>query len=302
MTRIAFLGLGAMGSRMAARLIDAGHHVTLWNRTPERADALAGLGASVAQSPRTAARKAQIVISMLRDDAASENVWSNPETGALRGMQKGALGIECSTLSPEHIRALHTHAREAKLAFLDAPLAGSRPQAEAGHLIFMAGGETAHVARAKPVLLAMGGAVHHAGGAGDGALVKLMVNALFASQLATLAELLGLAGHGGVDPSRALDIIAATPVMSPAANAAGNAMLAGSFAPAFPIDLVCKDMSLTEGTARALELELPMTHASAETFDRASVAGLGRANITAVAKLYSDPVSKRGNSAPSGRI
>ncbi|HHL21056.1 MAG TPA: NAD(P)-dependent oxidoreductase [Aliiroseovarius sp.] len=94
MTRITFLGLGAMGSRMAARLIDAGHHVTLWNRTPERADALAGLGASVAQSPRMAACKAQIVISMLRDDAASENVWNNPETGAFRGMQKGALGIE----------------------------------------------------------------------------------------------------------------------------------------------------------------------------------------------------------------
>ncbi len=286
MTRIAFLGLGAMGSRMAARLIAAGHHVTLWNRTPERADALAGLGASVAQSPRTAARKAQIVISMLRDDAASENVWNNPETGAFRGMQKGALGIECSTLSPEHIRALHTHAREAKLAFLDAPVAGSRPQAEAAQLIFMVGGEAAHVASARPVLSAMGAAVHHAGGPGDGALVKLLVNAQFATQLASLAELLGLARRAGVDPSRALGIIAATPVMSPAAKAAGNAMLAGNFAPAFPVDLVCKDMGLTTGTAHAPEQEVPMTRACARVFDRVHEAGLETSNITAVAQLY----------------
>jgi 3-hydroxyisobutyrate dehydrogenase len=185
--RVAILGLGAMGSRMASRLIDAGLAVTVWNRTPAVAEALARTGARSAATPQAAALGAEVVISMVYDDEASRSVWLDPDDGALGGMSAGGLGIECSTLSPAHVVRLHEAAAAHGVAFLDAPLAGSRPQAEAGQLIFMVGGAVADVTRAEPVLLAMGSAVHRAGEAGAGSVVKLMVNTLFGSQLGAVS-------------------------------------------------------------------------------------------------------------------
>ena len=197
-----------MGSRMAARLIAAGHDVTVWNRTAR----LTPLpGAKVAGTPRAAAQGAEIVISMLRDDAASRKVWLDKESLALSGMSAGALGVESSTITPVQAAALHAAAAARGVAFLDSPLAGSRPQAEAGQLVFMAGGAATDLTKAEPVLLAMGAAVHHAGGVGAGSLVKLMLNSLFGAQLAIIGELIGLARKGGIDPARAVEIIGATP-------------------------------------------------------------------------------------------
>jgi 3-hydroxyisobutyrate dehydrogenase-like beta-hydroxyacid dehydrogenase len=277
MTRVAMLGLGAMGARMAANLVAAGHEVAVWNRTPRTVE-----GAVAAPSPRAAAEGAEVVMSMVRDDAASARVWLDPEDGALAGLAPGAVGVECSTVSPDHARALHARAAERGVAFLDAPLAGSRPQAEARALIFMAGGDEAHVARAEPVLLAMGAAVHRAGGPGAGAVAKVMVNAMLAVQLATLGELIGLARGQGVDPARALDILGVTPVASPAAKGAGAAMLTGQFSPAFPIALVAKDLALAQAAAR----HLPVTTATARVYAAALAAGRGEENITAVVKAY----------------
>lgn len=279
MTQIAFLGLGAMGQRMATRLIAAGHQVTVWNRTP-RVDLLPG--ATVAESPRAAAAGAEVVISMLRDDAASAAVWLDDRTGALSAMPAGAVGIEASTVSVEQSRRLHAAAADRGLRFLDAPVAGSRPQAEAGQLIFMAGGAAETLAAVEAVLLAMGGAVHHAGGPGAGSAVKLLVNVLLAVQQATMAELLGLAGHLGIDLARAAEVIGATPVASPSLKAAAGAMLAGRHPPAFPIDLVIKDLGLALGGAA----DLPMTRAVATVFAEAGREGLGTENITAVALRY----------------
>ncbi len=197
-------------------------------------------------------------------------------------MSEGAVGVDCSTVSPGHARALHGAAEQRGVAFLDAPVAGSRPQAEARALIFLAGGVEADVARAEPVLLDMGATVHWAGGAGAGAVVKLMVNTMLATQLATLAEMIGLAVAQGVDPARALDIVGATPVASPAAKGAGAAMLARAFAPAFPIALVAKDLGLAQAAAR----DLPMTAAAAAVYAAAISAGRGGDNITGVVQGY----------------
>ncbi|KAJ56289.1 hypothetical protein ACMU_11095 [Actibacterium mucosum KCTC 23349] len=286
MTKIAFLGLGAMGSRMAGNLLASGHEVTVWNRNRDRADALGNAGAVVAESPAIAAKGAEIVISMVRDDRASHAVWAAPESGAFAGMSPGTLGVECSTVSPGHAKALHNIAASRGVGFLDAPLAGSRPQAEAAQLIFMVGGMESDLGKAQPVLNDMGSAVHHAGDAGAGAVVKLMVNTLFAAQLATLAELLGLASSGGLAPARALEILSATPVASPAAKLGGSAMLAQAFQPAFPIELVCKDLGLALDTNEEGGQAAPMTQATAEVFAKAADSGFGADNITAIAKLY----------------
>jgi 3-hydroxyisobutyrate dehydrogenase len=267
--RVAVLGQGAMGSRMAARLAAAGHAVTVWNRTP-----IAG----AAPSPEAAVAGAEVVITSLRDDAASAAVWAR----VLPVMETGAVGIDTSTISPDAARALHRAAVDRGLPFLDAPVTGSRPQAEAGQLIFIAGGTAEVLAEADPVLRVMGAAVHHAGEAGAGAAVKLVINALFGAQLAVLAELLGLARATGLDLQRAVEIVAATPVASPALAGAAGAMLAGKFAPAFPIDLVVKDF----GLALAAGKDLPVTQAVAEVYLDAKREGLGDENITAVVQRY----------------
>jgi 3-hydroxyisobutyrate dehydrogenase-like beta-hydroxyacid dehydrogenase len=281
--RIAFLGLGAMGSRMAARLLAAGCQVTVWNRSAGAAAPLVAAGALAAATPREAALGAGIVFAMLRDDVASRAVWTPAEDGALAGLTPGALAIECSTLTVGWVRDLATHAAARGVRFLDAPLAGSRPQAEAGALIFLAGGDAADVARAEPVLRLMGGAVHHAGAQGAGAAVKLAVNALLGVQVAAMAELLGLMRANGVDDARALEIIAATPVCSPAAKAAAGAMLARNFAPLFPVALVEKDFGYLLAAGDAA---LPVAAATRGVMAQAIAQGMGSDNITAVARLY----------------
>lgn len=284
MTKIAFLGLGAMGSRMARRLLDAGHELTVWNRTAPDADVWAG--ANIAASARNAARDADIVIAMVRDNAAAHDVWLNAESGALAGMRPGALAIDCSTVSADWARTLHAACAAAGVECLDAPVVGSRPQAEAGALIFLAGGAEATKNAVDPVLTAMGSAAHLCGGPGSGAATKLLVNALFGIQVTAIAELLGLAAAQGLDLARISAIIGETPVASPALKGAMGGMLAGAFAPMFPIDLVGKDFALAHNVSQRHRARTPMTDAAATVFDEALAAGLGAENLTAVAKLY----------------
>lgn len=284
MTKIAFLGLGAMGSRMAHRLLDAGHDLTIWNRTtPYAAD---WAGAKIAASPRDAASGAEIVIAMVRDDAAATAVWLDPKSGALAGMHAGALALECSTVSADWARTLHAACAAAGVECLDVPVVGSRPQAEAGALIFLVGGAEATKNAVDPVLAAMGGAAHHCGGPGSGATTKLLINALFGIQVTAIAELLGLAAAQGLDLARIAAIIGETPVASPALKGAMGGMLAGAFAPMFPIDLVAKDFALARNASQLSGARSPMTDAAATVFDDALAAGLGGENLTAVAKLY----------------
>src|SRR5919198_651892 len=134
MTDIAFLGLGAMGSRMAANVVKAGHRVTVWNRSPKACDPLIAAGAKAAVSPRAAATGAEFVIAMLRDDEASQRVWLDAQDGALAGMRKGAVAIESSTVTPDWSRALGRHVSESGVGYLEAPVAGTLPQAQAGQL------------------------------------------------------------------------------------------------------------------------------------------------------------------------
>lgn len=286
MAEIGWLGTGAMGVRMAARLMAAGHRLRVWNRTAERCTPLVEAGATLAKTPRAAAAGAEAVFSMVRDDAASAAVWLDPEAGALAALGPEAIGIECSTLSHAGMARLHHAAAAAETGFLDAPVAGSRPQAEAGALIFLVGGADAPLARARPLLERLGGETHHAGGPGAGAVVKLMVNALFGAQAAMMGELIGFAEKAGLDPSRAVEILTATPVASPAAKGVANAMLTRAFAPAFPIELVDKDFALVTETAAAFGAETPLSAAARAVFARAVGAGFGADNITGVVQLH----------------
>jgi 3-hydroxyisobutyrate dehydrogenase len=277
-----------MGARMATSFVQAGHRVTVWNRDRAKAEALRSVGAAVAESPRAAAASAEFVVAMIRDDAASQAVWLDPDHGALAAMARGAVAIECSTLSIACVRKFAVHCVAAGVEVLDAPVVGSRHQADTARLIYLVGGEGATLTRAEPILKAAGNTVFHAGANGAGAALKLAVNALFGIQVATVAELLGLLRSLKVDLPTAVEIIGATPSCSPAASAALGSMLAASFAPLFPVELAAKDFDYV--LAAGDPDRLPLAAAARTVFDRAVRHGFGADNLTGVVRLYADPI------------
>jgi len=285
MAKIAFLGLGAMGARMAANLVKAGHELVVWNRTPERTAPLVALGAAAASSPRDAVAGVDFAIAMVRDDAASRGVWLDPKTGALAALPSHAIAIESSTLSPEWVREWVAACAGSEIACLDAPVAGSRPQAESGQLIYLVGGKTEVFGRAEPILAAMGGAVHHTGGNGSGAALKLAVNTLLGIQVAAMAEILGGLRRAGVDLKAAIEVMGATPVCSPTAKASALSMLADAFPPLFPVELIEKDLGYALSAA-GQKGDMPITAAARDVFAAGIRAGYGEENMTSVARLY----------------
>lgn len=286
MTRITFLGLGAMGKRMAQRLLAAGHSVTVWNRTPAAAATLVEAGAHWADTPRQAAEGAEVVWAMVFDDSASRQVWLDPATGAALSLRSGVIAIESSTLTPAWVHELGEALAALGAGFVDAPVAGSRPQADAGQLVFMVGGEAMTLDAVRPLLAALGPAVHHLGPLGSGAWLKLSVNALLATQVAAVAEQLNLLRRAGLDPQRALDALRAMPVMSPAAAGAGALMLAGNYAPQAPVDLIAKDLAYALAAAVTAGAALPVTAVVRNRFAATQAAGWGGDNIVAIHKLF----------------
>jgi 3-hydroxyisobutyrate dehydrogenase len=284
--RIAVLGLGAMGSRMAKRLLQAGHVVAVYNRSQSPIAELVAAGAINGKTPRVAAEGAEIVIAMVRDIEASRAIWCDERDGALKGLGAGAIAIESSTLTPGWVGELAARVNATGAAFLDAPVVGSRPQADAGQLIHLVGGDAKVFDRARGIFSVLGGAAHHVGPAGAGATLKLVVNTLFGTQVAAIAELLGLLRGAGCDQATMAEILSSLPVTSLAAKGALSLMLAQSDAPLFPIDLVEKDFAYTLAEADKSSVALPVTQAVHARFAKAKARGLARSNITAIARLY----------------
>lgn len=286
MSNIAFLGLGAMGSRMAANLIKAGHSLTVWNRTPKAAEALLAAGAQWAASPFEAAKAADFVISMVRDDSASKSVWCDPERGAFAAIRSGAIAIESSTLSVDWIRELGRSAQARGIGLIEAPVSGSRPAAEAAQLVYLVGGEAEVLASAEGVLKSMGAAIHHVGPIGSGTLVKLATNALLGIQVTALAELIGMLGRCGTDVVKAIQAIAGTPVWSPVDNVIAGSMLRGDFQPQFPVELIEKDFGYALAAAGS-DATAPTLAAARAVFRQGIAHGLGGDNMTSVAQVFS---------------
>ena len=282
--RVAVLGMGAMGSRMAISLLRAGHSVIVWNRTAARTKPLIEQGATTAASPYEAAKGADIVLSVVRDNEASRRVWLSADDGALNAMSAEAIGMESSTLTPNWVRELSSAFAARGVPFLDAPVVGTRAQADAVTLIHLVGGDAATMVRAQPILSAIGNVAHHVGGAGSAAALKLLVNALVSIQVASISELLGAADRLGLDRKRAGEVIVEMPSCSASAKGVTMAMLARNFAPAFPVELVDKDLGYLASEVHADAL--PISSAARGVFERALAAGLANENMTAVAKLY----------------
>jgi 3-hydroxyisobutyrate dehydrogenase len=281
MKRITFLGLGIMGAAMARCLLDRGFDLTVWNRNAGRADALVKAGARIAATPAGGARGADAVIAMLADDDASRAVWLG-ESGALAAMERGGLAIDSSTLTVGWMRELGAQAEARGVNFLDAPVTGSKPQAEQGALNFLVGGDATTVERAAPLFAAMGRGHVHLGPTGSGALLKLINNFMCGVQLASLGEAIAMAQRSGLDVRRTADVLAAGSPGSPIVKMVVERMVARDYTPNFLVPLMVKDLSYAIETFAAEGIELADARAARERFIEAATAGFQDQDIAAV--------------------
>ncbi len=284
MSEIALLGLGAMHQRMAVNLLKAGYSVSVYNRTANVAKELVALGAMFYDTPRAAVKNAAMVFSMVRDDGAAEYVWLDEEDGALQGMAEGAIAVECSTVSVAGFEKVRKACEARQVVLIDAPVVGSRPQAEAGQLHFLVAGDDRAIQRIMPALEVNAAMVHVVGKAGNAVQAKLAVNAYFALQVNGLAEILAaIEGMGDVAKEHLFDVMCQLPVMSLALVGAGKMMVTENYTPMFPIGLVAKDL----GYFCALDVEgKRLMQRVAENFSEAVEEGYGEDNIVGIAQIY----------------
>lgn len=239
---VAVLGLGAMGSRVARRLLDAGLRVRVHNRTPGRDAELVERGAAPATSPADAARGASVVLVCVRDDEAALLTWQS----CLPGMARAGVGVDLSTLSPGGTDAVSALVEQHGRSWLAAPMVGSRPQLDGGQLRLLVGGDLRAMPLAEHVLAVIAGSphqVHHVGTPRQAAVAKLVVNGLLVAQLAAVGELLSFTADEGGDPAVVRELLAGLPVTSPALARSLPRIAVGDTSPAFPLDLVAKDLS-----------------------------------------------------------
>jgi 3-hydroxyisobutyrate dehydrogenase-like beta-hydroxyacid dehydrogenase len=277
MRRVAFLGLGAMGAPMARRLVDAGHDVRVWNRTQGRDEGLIASGAHRATTPAEAARDAEIVITMLADPPALEQVLFGPD-GVSETIAPGSILIDMSTVGPTAIRAAAD--RLAAVAVLDAPVLGSVPHAEAGTLAILVGGDRAALDRCAEVLDVMGD-VRHVGPSGAGAMVKLANNSAGMSTMACLGEVLALTDRAGLDPEVVLDALAMGPLGS-FVDRWRDKLTGRVNRVDFSLSLARKDLSLALDEGTRVGLRLSLAEAAVARCDEAIAAGRGSEDNTAV--------------------
>ena len=284
-THIALLGLGIMGTGMAGRLLDAGYPLGIWNRTPGKAEPLAARGARIAKSPREAVAGASVVISMLADVPVCRDIWLG-RGEALEGCAPGTVLVESSTVTVEWIHELNQRAQKHGCDLVDAPVTGSKGQAAAGQLLFLAGGSSAALTKIDPVLRAMGREVVHVGEEGSGARLKLINNFLSASQVAALAEAMALIERSGLDRDKSLAVLTDGAPGSPIVKTISGRMVSRQYEPNFLLKLMAKDLRYAVAEADQQGLDLDMGRAALRIFEHAITAGQGEEDMSAVVEQF----------------
>jgi 3-hydroxyisobutyrate dehydrogenase len=255
--RIGFLGLGIMGSRMAANLVGAGYSLSVWTHTPGKAERWAAEhGAEPFGRPAEVARNSEIVLSMVVDGAQVASVLLG-EHGAIEGARPGTLCVDCSTIGPAETRAIGAALKERDLDMLDAPVTGSSPRAQAGTLTIMVGGEQRAFERARAVLEAMGELVVHVGPLGQGEMVKLINNSLGAANAAALAEALVLASSAGIDLDALTKVVGAGSGASAQLELKAGPMREHDYTTLFKAEHMLKDVRLCLEEAQRAGVPFP---------------------------------------------
>lgn len=281
---VAVLGLGTMGSGMAANLLGAGFPLSVYNRARSKAEALISKGARIADSPADAAKEANVIIAMVADDKASRDVWMGAK-GALAAAEKGAVLVESSTVSPRWIEELGESAATHGLDLLDAPVTGSRIQAENKQLRFLVGGAENALSRAMPVLKAMGTDVIYLGPRGSGAKMKLLNNFLCGVQIASLAEGIAWLERSGLNVTKALEVLRNGAPGSPLLVGTSARMISGDRVINFLLELMAKDLAYAHKAAQEVGVDLTTATNARDLFERAIAAGYGDHDMSAVVEV-----------------
>lgn len=282
---VGFIGLGIMGAAMARRLVEAGHGVTVYNRTASKTAPLVQCGARPAATPRQCAQQANVVFSIVTDAPDVEEVLLGPQ-GAALGARPGTLFVDMSTIDPEAARRIGRRLRERGLGFLDAPVTGGDVGAREGTLSILAGGEPADLERVRPLFEVLGKRITHCGPLGAGQTVKACNQILCALHMVGLCEALLLAGRSGVDPALVVEALGPGAGGSWALEKLGPRIARGDFAPGFMIDLLQKDLRIVLEAAGRLGLPLEGVRLARRLFDDNQAHGEGRLGTQALFKTY----------------
>jgi 3-hydroxyisobutyrate dehydrogenase len=284
--RVAFLGLGIMGSRMAANLVKAGYQLSVWNRTTERSEqfVLEHPSTRLALSPREAAEDADVVLSMVVDGRQVHELLLGRD-GAVEGAPASTLFVDCSTIGPEYARSIGTGLSDRGYAFLDAPVTGSSPRAQEGTLVFMVGGERAEFDRVRPVLQAMGSLIVYAGPSGQGQVIKVVNNAVSAINAIVVGQALLTAERQGADLDALVEVMSAGSGGSMMLDLKAGPMRSHDYTPLFRLDHMLKDVRLCLQAGKAAGAEFEFAHEADEVLGRASAMGYGNDDFSALIEV-----------------
>lgn len=282
---VAFIGLGLMGKPMAQNLLRAGFPLVVWNRTRAKTDDLVRAGAKLAANPHEAAAEADVLITIVSDPPALEEVlWG--ANGAMEGLRAGTLFVDSSTVSPEMARRVAEACEKRGVDFLDAPVTGGTWGAEKGELVFMVGGKAGALERARPVLEAMGKKFVLLGPNGAGQTVKLGMNLLLALEVDAFAEALALVTAAGVPAERLVEVMQSSMGRAPLLDVKAPLMLKGEFPASFPLRLMHKDVRLALELAREHGVPLPSGAAAYQTYSAVKDAAKDDPDFSAVMRFW----------------
>lgn len=287
---VGFIGLGLMGSPMAHNLLRAGFQVTVWNRTRAKADRLIRAGATWAPSPKDVATTADVLITIVSDPPALEEVLfgdkRRKEAGALEALRPGTVLVDSSTVSPDLARRVATECAQRRVDFLDAPVTGGTWGAEKGELVFMVGGRREVLERVKPVLEPMGKKYFLLGPNGAGQTVKLAMNLLLALEVDALVEALALVTASGLPAERLIEVLQSSMGRSPLLDVKTAMILKNDFPASFPLRLMHKDLRLALELGREHGVKLPAAEAAYGTYTAVKDAASDDPDFSAIARFW----------------
>lgn len=297
MQRVGFIGIGLMGSQMSRRILEAKHQLTVWNRKKEKAGALISAGAKWADSPKAVAQASDVVITMVTDSAASEEVICG-KNGVLEGTHAGLILIDMGSIAPEMSRSIAERARAKGIPMLDAPVTGNPKVASEGKLGIMVGGPKETLDACLPIFEKMGIKIIHVGENGKGTTLKLINNLIMGVAIEAVAEALVLASKAGIDPQKVLEITSMGGARTGAMETRGPRMIKHDFTPHFSISNMHKDLSGALKLAEEVGASLPAASIAREILRAAKSQGKGDLDscsvITVLEALANTEVKAKG--------
>lgn len=286
--KLGFIGLGLMGSRMAANLLKAGNALYVYNRSKEKADQLIEAGAIWCDTPAQLAEQVDVLFTMLaHPDAVSATAMG--ADGHLNALKPGAVWVDCSTVNPSFTREMVAKARALQIGFVDAPVFGSTKPAEDGTLPFFAGGKNEDIEAVRPYLEIMGSKVKHVGDAGMGASIKMVLNVMLAQNIVMFSEAINFGKSLGFSQEMLIETILASPMAAPYLAIKSKKIKEGTYEADFPLKWMLKDLYLVAQTAFENEILLPSSMAVKEIFAAAQKAGLGDKDFAAIFDFIGSP-------------